>query len=321
MTESTERLRPAWIPWPAVDIGFARWVAPTASDPYRPLRYGLSLLGVVFLLATFIPSHGFDLFAYWTIHANPYAPVVDDINGFGAFRYAPPIAMLMAPLGAVPWAAVVVGWMVLQLAALWYIGRGWALALIAFPPVWLDIVYGNIYILIGAMIVAGFRYPSVWSFALLTKVTPGVGLIWFAVRREWRSLGLAIGATGLLALVSLALLGTGPWDGWVQVIATRNAEPIPPDALQIPLIPRLVLAAFVVALAGRSDRRWLVPIGVVLAMPVLWVIAFTPLVAEVALLRPAARHATLPRTATTRSPRMTIQQRPHAEIQPNRPRP
>ena len=30
---------------------------------------------------------------------------------------------------------------------------------------------------------------------LFTKITPAVGLVWHAVRREWRSLGVAAGVT------------------------------------------------------------------------------------------------------------------------------
>lgn len=159
--------------------------------------------------------------------------------------------------------------------------------MVVFPPVWLDIVYGNINILLGAMIVAGFRQPAVWSFALLTKVTPGVGLIWFAVRREWRALALAVGATVALAAAAVAIMGTGPWTEWAQILLNRSAVSIPPDALPIPFLPRLALAVVIIAWAARTGRRWLVPMGVVLAMPLLWAIAFAPLVACWALVPPA----------------------------------
>ena len=51
----------------------------------------------------------------------------------------------------------------------------------------------------------GFRYPWTWGFVLLTKVTPGIGLLWFAVRREWRALAIALGVTGVIVAVSLVL--------------------------------------------------------------------------------------------------------------------
>ena len=57
-------------------------------------------------------------------------------------------------------------------------------------------------------IVLGFRWPFTWAFVLLTKVTPGVGLLWFAVRREWRSLAIALGdGANDLAMIERAGLG------------------------------------------------------------------------------------------------------------------
>ena len=256
-----------------------RWIAPVDGDQLRPLRLAFSLLGLVFLVASFIPLHGFDLYAYWVVDGDPYSRATDAVNASGSFWYAPPLAILMAPLGSLPWEAVVVGWLALQLAALWFIGRRWALALIVFPPVWLDIVYGNINILLAAMIVAGFRQPAVWSFALLTKVTPAVGLVWFAVRREWRVLVQLAAATAVLAAASVAIMGTGPWSEWVAILTDAGGTSIPSDALPIPLLPRLLMAVAIVAWGGYTDRRWLVPVGVTLAMPLLWAIAFAPLVA------------------------------------------
>jgi hypothetical protein len=60
----------------------------------------------------------------------------------------------------------------------------------------MELAGGNIEILIAVAIVVGFRWPAAWSFVLLTKVTPGVGLLWFAVRREWNQLATALVATG-----------------------------------------------------------------------------------------------------------------------------
>ena len=56
--------------------GVARWVEPTEVDPRRPLRLGLSLFGLILLVGTFVPPHGFDLLAYWSLDlSNPYAGV------------------------------------------------------------------------------------------------------------------------------------------------------------------------------------------------------------------------------------------------------
>jgi hypothetical protein len=65
----------------------------------------------------------------------------------------------------------------------------------------MEIWGGNIEVLVALAVVLGFRWPAAWSFILLTKITPGVGLLWFAVRREWRSLAIVAVATGGIAAV------------------------------------------------------------------------------------------------------------------------
>ena len=64
-----------------------------------------------------------------------------------------------------------------------------------FVPVLFEFYLGNVHLLLALAIVLGFRWPAAWAFVLLTKITPGIGLLWFAVRREWRSLAIALGAT------------------------------------------------------------------------------------------------------------------------------
>ena len=244
------------------------------------LQVGLSALGLVFLASVwFVPYHGGDLFAYWTV--DPVSPYVseDSVLGRGVFRYAPPVALLMAPLSLLPWEVLLVAWMGLQLAALWYIAGWWFLALVLFPPVYSDLVYGNINIFLGAVIVAGFRYPSVWNLALLTKITPGVGIVWFLVRREWRSLAAVFGVTAGIVLYSVVIQGTGIWFDWLRVLSEANAAADPTGTLNLPLAVRVVLGTAIIGFAGLTDKRWLVPFGVVLAMPVVWLIALAPLCA------------------------------------------
>lgn len=253
----------------------------TRPEGRAVLWLGLSALGAVFVVAAWLSKgHGYDLTSYWQIPADPY-PAIDSITGQAVFRYAPPVMWLFAPLSLLPWAAVPVVWMGLQLGALYYIGGRWALALVLFPPVWLELVYGNVGLFLAAVVVLGFRWPAVWAFALLTKITPGVGVLWFLGRREWRSLAVALGVT--VAIVGLSLVFQGPalWASWFDSLARTSGMPVPFDALPVPLWPRVIAAAALVLWAGYTDRRYLVPIAVTLAMPTLWVIAFAPLIALV----------------------------------------
>jgi hypothetical protein len=58
--------------------------------------------------------------------------------------------------------------------------------------------------------------------------------------------------------------------------------------LPIGLAPRLVAAVVVVIVAAWTDRRWLLPVGVVLAMPVVWLNSLAVLAACVPLALPDA---------------------------------
>ena len=252
-------------------------VARVARNP-EPLRLPLSLLGAVFLVASFIAPHGWDLHSYWTFDiAHPYAGFTGSLNDLDTFRYAPPIAFLFAPLTLLPWPVAQGVWLALQLAALYVIAGRWALALIVFPPVWLDVTYGNINILLAAAIWVGMRHPAAWAWVLLTKVTPGVGLIWFAVRGEWRALAIVAAATLLLALPTL-IIAPQMWVDWLTTVNTSRSVPVPADALAVPLVYRIVGAALLVAWGARTDRRWTVGVGATLAMPVLWPISLAVLI-------------------------------------------
>ena len=55
---------------------------------------------------------------------------------------------------------------------------------------------GNVQFIMAAAVVASIRLSSTWAVVpLLTKIV-GVPLVWLAVRREWRDLGIALGLTG-----------------------------------------------------------------------------------------------------------------------------
>ena len=106
---------------------------------------------------------------------------------------------------------------------------------------------------------------------LLTKVTPGVGLAWFAVRREWKPLLVALGVTGAIAGVSYAL-DPKAWADWLAYNLGNTASGAPANqfSIAIPLWVRLPAALALVAWGGLTDRRWTVPAAATLALPALW---------------------------------------------------
>ena len=229
------------------------------------LAYGFNVLLFTSLLG--LGQFGSDAYAYWSVDlANLYAEVPDAPAGVGAFEYSPAVAQLFALVGVLPWWVFLWGWTALLVATLTWLGGRWALLLLAFPPLILELYAGNIHLLLAAAIALGFRYPATWAFVLLTKFTLGIGILWFAVRREWRSLAIAVGATGVIVLASF-VLSPALWGQWFAALIDPGG--LTEGAIPVPLFVRLPLAAAVVWWGARTDRPWTVPLAATVATPVL----------------------------------------------------
>jgi hypothetical protein len=193
------------------------------------------------------------------------------------------VAQLLGPFTHLPFDVFRIGYGLVEIGALAISGIGYTILM---PGVIEDIVRGNIHILLAVAILAGFRFPGAWATILLTKVTPGVGLLWFAVRRDWRALAQVMLTTLLIVAVSLVVGGARPWEDWLGLL-TRSAESpqtyrylgLTPPALVV----RLPIAAAVVAWGAWSNRRWTVPVAAFLALPVIWPSGFAVLAAVPAL--------------------------------------
>lgn len=253
----------------------------------RLLRDGYLIVAIAFigLRVALVPpwDQSVDAYAYWMTRTGDwYASSVGDL---GAFLYSPAFAQALIPLVWLPWAAFLGLWTAILMAAHWWMTGRWALPLLLFIPISFEIVSGNIHLLIALAIVVGFRYPAAWAFILLTKVTPGVGLLWFGVRREWRQLAIALGATTAILAVSYAA-DPSAWSAWIDSLRADASAPLvtPGWYLPVPLLVRLPVAAIIVAWGGVTDRRWTVPVAATLALPVLWLNGLAVLDAMVPLL-------------------------------------
>jgi hypothetical protein len=200
-----------------------------------------------------------------------------------AYLYSPAFLQALTPLRVLPWPVFVAAWTILLLLVLrWLSGPllFGPLIVLTFPELW----GGNITILFAAAVVAGFRFAGTWALPILTKVTPGLGLLWFAVRREWRPLVIAAATTAAVVAVS-AVLAPGLWREWFELLRSSTGSSTVPGSVPIPLIVRLPIAAVFIAWIALRDRRWLLPVGVLLAMPVIWWGSFALLAGCVALRR------------------------------------
>ena len=221
-----------------------------------------------------------DARAYWlTDPADPYRLSV--VGGDYSYLYSPAFIQAFVPFHRMPWPVFISVWTILMVAAFVWTAREWSLPLLLVLPVISALAIGNIEFFLAAAIVAGFRRPAAWAFVLLTKSTLGVGLVWFAVRREWRSLAIALGATVLVVLASAAI-APGLWSDWIGVLQ-RN-EGVQPRlwTLPGPLWLRTLIGAVVVGWGARTDRRWTVPVGVSIALPVAWASLFAILLVGLA---------------------------------------
>ena len=255
---------------------------------------GFAVVLFVWWLLTF-NDYQHDARAYWTVDLDSlYAR--GEVGGEDAYLYSPAFAQLMQPLTFLPWAVFAGLWAALNLAALtWMTGPVIAGILLVVPgsPVIDEVGTGNIHLMLAAAIVLAFRWPAAWALPLLTKVTPGVGVLWLVGARRWRALAIALGATLMIVLVSFAL-APQLWFDWVEVLTGNVDRPIPTEIAIIPgpLGARTAVAAVVAVAGGWRGWQWTVPVAATLALPVPWSSGLTILVAIIALGRAHLKETT-----------------------------
>ena len=204
--------------------------------------------------------YGFD---YAAIYAGR-----SDWNSIGAYPYSPAFAQAMWPLNLLPWPMFVAAWTALLIAAVFLL-TGRQLFLVGLLVAAMEIAGGNVSLLLTLAIVAGFRWPASWALVLLTKITPGIGLLWFALRKEWRQLAIALGATAAIVAISLAL-NPSLWSDWFGVLAANTSKGGTWAAIPIPLWLRMPVGIVLIVWGAPRNQRWVVPIGAMLALPALW---------------------------------------------------
>ena len=202
-------------------VRFLGWRRPTRTF------VALSALGVIFaawfflLLAPRVGSAGYDAFAYWDVRLDDlYGRSFDQRTGFGAFRYSPAIAMLLAPLHALSWPAFLWIFTCLGVGTLVFLARGWTLAALAFPGVAISLYLGNVDVFLAAGVAIALVSPAAWALVILTKPTLAICLLWFVFRRDWRALSIALGVTAAIAIPSI-VLRPDLWTSWVTMLANN----------------------------------------------------------------------------------------------------
>lgn len=270
----------------------AGWMAAAAVG-------GLAILVVVFLPDEHLPWLAWDSRTYWDAARAPDPYMNARVGELGAYLYSPAFLQALRPAVLLPWPLFLYLWAAATVAVAWMLlaGRGlrlrWLLPLAGLAL--LDVWAGNINVFIAGAVVVGFRWPAAWSFLALTKVSPGLGIVWFAARREWRSVAIAVGATVAIVLVS-ALGDPHAWQTWIATLVSNNEVEHLSGNLPIPALVRFPAALLLTWWGARTDRPWVMPIAVLLFLPVIWPNGFAILVGCAALVRLQRRpaHESLP---------------------------
>jgi hypothetical protein len=241
-----------------------------------------------------------DAWCYWYVDQPDVYAIPHTV--LGTFPYSPPAALVADLFDAVSWETFIWLWTALLVGTLIFLGwRGpWILAAFAFPPVALELLYGNIHILLAVAVALGFRYPWTWTFVLLTKPTCAVGLLWFVLRREWRQLAVATLPAVVICAVSF-LFVPHLWHDWLEYLAETPQVQTISGAIPIPLVPRLIAGALLVTWGARTNRRWTVVVAATLTLPILWIAGLAMLVGVIPELRARSR-AKDPRNVPTPTP-------------------
>jgi hypothetical protein len=285
---------------------------PATNFRVRALRDGLVLAALLVsgLLVLQEVARGWagDPYLYW-------ATSLDEmfhgwvLGGTETYAYSPAWAQGFYPFTQLPWPVFRILWLVIGLAAtLWLavpVSRFWRPAFVALCMV--EVIAGNIVLLMAVTAVVALRHPALWAFVLLSKITPGVALGWYVGRREWRSLAIAIGATAGLVLISF-LWVPDSWFSWAEtLLANRDSTGVAAASSFLPLWPRLAAGIAIAVWGGYSGRAWTIPVAMLLATPHIWLQAFVILAAIPRL--QAASRSQAPRGAAA-------QQQPVALAQP-----
>jgi Glycosyltransferase family 87 len=275
-----------------------RWLTSVSSprSRWRAVGDALTVAGLLYIALVWmrvvpyappVPDYGpmFDARGFWIAWDGGLYDI--PWGEYEAYVYSPAFAQLLWPFTLLPWPVFAAGWTIASIGCLFWMRVPW---MIAFPGVIDDILRGNIHVFLAASIVLALRRPAAWAFGILTKVTPAIGLVWHMVRAEWRAVAIALGVTGVIVGVSF-VFSADLWLEWFGLLADNAGTTARIRVIPLPLIVRLPIAVVLIAYGARTDRAWLVPIGVMLGLPNVWTSSTAMLAGAVSLWLAARRQA------------------------------
>jgi len=269
-------------------------------DARRVALVVTAAVGAAFLLIVAVNRWGVpsDEQAYWLAAQRLVAgqPLYDPAAVPGtpyAYWYPPPLAQVLAPFTLfVPDLVYMVAWTVLLLGCLfWLADRRLlvALAMVAFPPVAIELWYRNIHLVVAVLVVLALRRSVLfWVPAVAIKVTPVIGVAYLVAARRYRDAALVAVVGGVVLAISV-LLSPDAWSQFVSEVLVRGGTS-GSSLVPVPFVLRFAVAAALAATGGRVGGRWgevALIVALVVGNPTLWMTAFSLLIAIVPLWRSA----------------------------------
>jgi hypothetical protein len=258
----------------------ARW-SPAASQVATGLGIVLAV-GYWWLLTSSGGNPG-DARAYWLADPSALYPTGDDWRVTG-YVYSPAFELVAGIGRTIPLETFVAIWRAILLVVLVYLAGPFTAPLLITVPVASEINGGNVQLLLALAIVLGFRWPATWAFVILSKVTPGIGLLWFVLRRQWRHVAIALGVTAAITVVT-AVIWPDRWAGYIHLLTGYSAPA--PYPWYLPFWVRLPFAIGILAIGAWRGWRWTVVVGATLALPIFWTISPSMLVGVMPFAREA----------------------------------
>jgi hypothetical protein len=131
-------------------------------------------------------------------------------------------AQAVRPQTFLPWPLFAARWGLAAATNAWLLRplvRRWLLFAFCLPVV----ISGDLWWLFALVLVFGFRWPVLWTAPLTTKITPAVGAVWLAVRRERAKVGVAA-ATALAAMGHSVEIFPAVWGARVRFLRGRPMD-------------------------------------------------------------------------------------------------
>ena len=258
---------------------------------------GVAACAYYWFLLTTSGGSPVDVHAYWAADPNNLYPPANETLHEDAYLYSPAFELLVGWGRLLPFEAFVAIWRAILLLSLVWLAGPLTLPVLFTVAVASEVNAGNIQLLLAAAVVLSLRHVSAdralapwwsatWAFVLLTKITPGIGLLWFALRRQWRPLAVALGVTGGIAAVTF-LVWPERWFDWLQLLVA-GGSPAPLFPYYLPFLPRLMAAIAIVVVGAWRGWRWPVVVAATLALPAFYTISPSMLVGVLPFLREAS---------------------------------